>query len=123
MRVAYAHISQRRNRPASLELVPDLPSGDASAEERALAREVARHLYVALDKMDPKLRVAFTLHAIDGRPLSEVAKLMEATLVATKTRVWRARNQLEARALKDPVLASFVNGSAALDSQDGGEVA
>ncbi len=108
VRVAYAFITQRKRRPALLELVPDVPSGDANAEDRALAREAARHLYAALDKMDPKLRLAFTLHAIDGRPLTEVASLMEATLVATKTRVWRARRQLAARARKDAVLASFV---------------
>jgi RNA polymerase sigma-70 factor (ECF subfamily) len=123
VRVAYAYISQRKSRPASLELVPELPAGDASAEERALAREAARHLYAALDKMDPKLRLAFTLHAIDGRPLAEVATLMNATLVATKTRAWRARRELEARGRKDPVLASFIQETGASNEPDGGEVA
>lgn len=58
--------------------------------------------------MDAKLRLSFTLHAIDGRPLSEVAELMDASLVATKTRVWRARRELAERARRDPVLAGFL---------------
>ena len=108
VRVAYACISQRRARPPQLELVHDAPSSDASAEQRAIAREAARHLYDALDRMDAKLRLSFTLHAIDGRPLSEVAELMDASLVATKTRVWRARRELAERARRDPVLAAFL---------------
>ncbi len=108
VRVAYAFISQRRSRPVQLELVHDAPSDDATAEQRTLAREAARHLYEALDRMDPKLRLSFTLHAIDGRPLQEVAELMEASLVATKTRVWRARRELAERARRDPVLAGFL---------------
>jgi RNA polymerase sigma-70 factor (ECF subfamily) len=129
VRVAYAFISQRRTRLPVLELVPELPANDPSAEDRALAREAARHLYAELEKMDPKQRMAFSLHAIDGRPLAEVAELMEATLVATKTRVWRARQHLEKRARKDPTLAGFVpQETAAADdtgsgSDDDGEEA
>jgi len=108
VRVAYAHITQRRARAPHLELVTDVASSDASAESRALAREAARHLYAELEKMDPVQRLAFTLHVIDGRPLSEVAELMEASLVATKTRVWRARRAIEKRARKDATLAAFV---------------
>jgi RNA polymerase sigma-70 factor (ECF subfamily) len=108
VRVAYAHITQRKARGPHLELVADVAAGDASAEQRALAREAARHLYAELDKMDAVQRLAFTLHVIDGRPLSEVAELMEATLVATKTRVWRARREMEKRARKNPALAGWV---------------
>jgi RNA polymerase sigma-70 factor (ECF subfamily) len=119
VRVGFAWITQRNARPPHLELVPEVPAGDASAEQRALAREAARHLYAELDMMDPRLRVAFTLHVIDGRPLTEVAELMDATLVATKTRVFRARRALAERARRDPVLASFVPP----DDPDGAEVA
>jgi RNA polymerase sigma-70 factor (ECF subfamily) len=108
VRVAWAHIAQRKARAPHLELVTDVPAGDASAEQRVVAREAARRLYAELEKMDPVQRLAFTLHVIDGRPLSEVAELMEATLVATKTRVWRARRAIEKRARRDPALASFV---------------
>jgi RNA polymerase sigma-70 factor, ECF subfamily len=108
VRVAWAYIAQKKSRAPHLELVSDVPAGDASAEQRVLAREAARHLYAELDKMEPVQRLAFTLHAIDGRPLNEVAELMDASLVATKTRVWRARKAIEKRARRDPTLAAFV---------------
>ena len=118
VRVAYAHISQRRARAPHLELVTDVASGDASAESRALAREAARHLYAELEKMDAVQRLALTLHVIDGRPLSEVAELMEASHVATKTRVWRARRAIEKRAKRDPTLAAFVPDEGSDDNED-----
>ncbi|WP_394839229.1 RNA polymerase sigma factor [Pendulispora rubella] len=119
VRVAYAHIAQRRARMPSLELVPEIPAGDPSAERRALAREAARHLYAALDEMDPKQRTAFSLHAIDGRPLAEVAELMDASVVATQTRVWRARRALSARAGKDTALVDFISAGRTSGKEDG----
>jgi RNA polymerase sigma-70 factor (ECF subfamily) len=108
VRVAYAHLTTSKRRGSPLELVVDIPSGDPSAERRALAREAARRLYLELDKLEPKQRIAFTLFALDGHTLAEVATMMDATLVATKARVWRARQQVEARARKDEVLQAFV---------------
>ena len=100
--------TRRRPKVARLEAVPEIPDGDANAEERAMAREAARRAYVLLDRLDVNKRVAFSLHAIDGRPLAEVARLMDASLVATKVRVWRARREMERRADRDPVLKSFL---------------
>jgi RNA polymerase sigma-70 factor (ECF subfamily) len=108
VRSAYAHLTTNKRRGTSLELVADIPSGDPSAERRALAREAARRLYAELDRIEPKQRIAFTLHALEGHSLAEVASMMDATVVATKARVWRARQQIESRALKDEVLRSFV---------------
>ena len=76
-----------------------------SAERMALVREAAQRLYRALDRVDPAQRVAFALHAIEGLPLREVAEITESTLVATKSRVWRARREIEKRARRDPLLA------------------
>lgn len=115
VRVAYAHLTSNKRRGTSLELVVDLPSGDPSAERRVLAREAARHLYAELDKIDPKQRIAFTLHELDGHSLAEVASIMEATVVATKARVWRARQQIEARARKDDVLRAWMGSEELLD--------
>ncbi|MDB4936240.1 MAG: polymerase, sigma-24 subunit, subfamily [Labilithrix sp.] len=110
VRAAYAHLTTKRDlrKGAVLELVADIPSGDPSAERRVLAREAARRLYAELEKIDPKQRIAFTLHALDGHSLADVATMMESTLVATKARVWRARQHIEARARKDEVLRAFV---------------
>ena len=110
-RVAYAHIRRRPPRAAHLELVPDMPSGDPSVEDRAMARESAQRLYVVLDRIEARQRIAFTLHVVDGRPLREVAQIMEASLVLTKTRVWRATREVERRARREPLLAGLLRNA------------
>lgn len=122
-RVAYAYLTRERGRrTARLELVPEVADGRPSLEQRALAREAARELYALLDRIEPNQRIAFTLHVIDGRPLREVAAIQEASLVATKVRVWRARREVERRAARHPVLAAFLGTrGASAPSEEGGE--
>lgn len=110
VRVAYAYIARRRSDVVRLSLVPEPVSGDASAEERALAREAARRLYALLDQIETKQRIAYTLHVIDGRALTDVAAVMEASVVTTKVRAWRAARFIERRAKHDSLLARFVVG-------------
>ena len=112
VRVAYGYIARRKPETVRLSVVPDAPSSDASAEDRALAREAARRLYAILDRIEPNQRIAYTLHVIDGRPLPEVAEIMNATVVTTKVRAWRAARTVEKRAKNDPLLAEFVNEEA-----------
>jgi RNA polymerase sigma-70 factor (ECF subfamily) len=107
-RIAYLAIARRRPAAIDLELVEDVVAGDADSHRLALAREAARRLYGALDRLDPKQRIAFALAVIDARSLSEVAQLTESTVVAVKTRVWRARRELMRRAQKDPVLSTYI---------------
>ena len=107
-RVAMAHIGRRKPAVQSLETVPEVPAREPSADTVAEAREAAERLYRALDRVDAVHRIAFSLHVIEGLPLREVAEVMEASLVATKSRVWRARRELERRASRDPLLAGFV---------------
>lgn len=110
-RVAFAHVARRRPAMADLDAVPE-PAADVSPiDDQVMAREAATRLYRALDRLDPKHRVAFALHAIDGNSLQEVADMMDASLVATKTRVWRARRAVEQRARKDSILCTFVTDS------------
>jgi RNA polymerase sigma-70 factor (ECF subfamily) len=99
----------RRKRPKLLEMVPETASSAASPEESFLLKEAGRRLYAELDQMDPVLRLALTLHVIDDRPVAEVARIMDASVVATKTRVWRARRHLEKCARRDPALAAFLS--------------
>jgi RNA polymerase sigma-70 factor (ECF subfamily) len=119
--VAHGHLRSNPTPPVRLELVPaEIRAGDADLERQLEARHGLRRVYQILDRMDPRLRIAFSLHAIDGRPLREVAELMSASLVATKTRVWRARRELETRAKKDPVLRSFIDNALGADDVRGG---
>jgi RNA polymerase sigma-70 factor (ECF subfamily) len=110
VRVAYAFFARKARVPV-LEPLSDAPTSDRNAEEQALLREATRRLYTALDRLDPRQRLAFTLFAIEGRTMREVADAMSSTQVAARVRVWRARQALEARARKDPVLADFLGDS------------
>jgi RNA polymerase sigma-70 factor (ECF subfamily) len=109
-RVAWAAIERGRRPRPILASVPEPASDDPSADRRAEAREAARRLYEVLDRLEVRQRVAFTLHVIEGREMREVAAMMEASLVATKTRVWRARREVERRAAKDPLLRELLQG-------------
>jgi RNA polymerase sigma-70 factor (ECF subfamily) len=109
---ALTHMRNHRGR-RHLELVPEtVPSDDPSAERRALAREATRSLYATLDALPAVQRTAFALYAIDGREMSEVAELMNATRIATKARIWRARLFVEKRARVDPLLAEYLSDAA-----------
>jgi RNA polymerase sigma-70 factor (ECF subfamily) len=108
-RTAYLSIERRKPAAVDLEVVEDeIVDRDPDAHRIALARQAARRLYAALDRIDAKQRIAFALAVIDGLSLAEVAQLTESSLVAVKTRVWRARRDLMRRAQKDPVLASYM---------------
>jgi RNA polymerase sigma-70 factor (ECF subfamily) len=111
VRVAYTYFRRKARTPALVECLPDnTASAAASAEERTALREAARRLYSELDRLEPKQRLAFTLFAIEDRPLREVAAIMECSVVTAKLRVWRARQAIEKRAKRDPLLAEFLAG-------------
>lgn len=108
-RTAYLAIERRKPPAVDLDVVEDeIVDRDPDARRVAQARQAARRLYAALDRIDAKQRVAFALAVIDGLSLAEVAQLTETSVVAVKTRVWRARRDLMKRAQKDPVLASYM---------------
>jgi len=114
-RAAYLYIGKRKPPSVDLAIVEDVVASDHDTRRHAMARDAARRLYAALDRIEAKQRIAFALAVIDGLPLAEVAQLTESTVFSVKTRVWRARKQLFARAAKDPVLAPY------LDELAGGE--
>lgn len=107
-RTAYLAISRRKPATVDLEVVEDVIANDHDTRRHAQCRVAARRLYVALDRIEAKQRIAFALAVIDGRSLAEVAQLTDSTMIAVKTRVWRARRDLMKRAAKDPVLASYL---------------
>lgn len=107
-RIAYLAISRRRPPAVDLALVEDELPGDRDTRHETQVREAARRLYAALDRLDPKQRIAFALATIDGLSMAEVAALTESSIVAVKTRVWRARKDLMKRAAKDEVLRGYL---------------
>ena len=113
VRVAYRYLSQRGRRVQTTALEDDeAPAlavvGDGPTARRQLARDGVKRLYAVLDELSPAARLAFTLHEIDGRSLAETAELVGSSVTATKLRVWRARNRVQAAAASDPVLQQFL---------------
>lgn len=110
VRVAYAYLSRRRVETVRLAVVPEPASREPGADERAMTREAAAHLYGALNRLPVAQRVAFTLHVIDGRPTKQVAESMEATVVATKVRIWRAWRAVRRAAGHDSLIDGLLSG-------------
>jgi RNA polymerase sigma-70 factor (ECF subfamily) len=105
--VAYGYLSSKRPPAVWLESVPEPEAPGPTAERRAMARAAMRQLYAMMAELEPATRLAFTLHALDGQPLDEVARAMRATVVATKSRVWRARRRMR----RDPSVAALLSGA------------
>jgi RNA polymerase sigma-70 factor (ECF subfamily) len=109
VRVAYAHFRRKARMPV-LESLQEAVAAAPNAEERASLREAARRLYAELERLEPRQRLAFTLYAIQDHSLYQVAEIMESSTVTAKLRVWRARQAIEKRAKRDPLLAEFLTG-------------
>jgi RNA polymerase sigma-70 factor (ECF subfamily) len=116
VRVAYAHFERKKRLPL-LEPVHDVGSGAPNPEERTSRRDAVRRLYAELDRLDPRQRMAFTLFAIEGRTLREVAQIMDSTVTTAKVRAWRARRTLERVASKDPLLSEFLTDDAGREEE------
>lgn len=110
VRCAYRYLTQRGRRIQTDVLADEdgYAGVEGTSARRQLARDGVKRLYAALDELSPAARLAFTLHEIDGRPLSEVAELVGSSVTATKLRVWRARKRIESVAAGDAVLGEFL---------------
>jgi RNA polymerase sigma-70 factor (ECF subfamily) len=100
----------RRRAAAHLRLASE-PTGarDADLERRVDARRLLDRAHALLDELPTPQRVAFVLHAIEGRPVAEVAALMGASGVTTRARVFWARRRLAARLLGSGSIADALD--------------
>ena len=111
--IAVFHDSLRnpeRRRRAQLVLVTEehaLPD-PTQLDHQADARRGLFRLAIHLEAIEPKKRIAFMLHVVEGYPMEEVATLMSASRAATKSRVFWARRELLGRARRDPLLAELL---------------
>lgn len=107
VRGVFHHLRNKKASTIALDAIADIDSG-GRVDEQAQARDGLRRLYAALDKMAPAARAAYALYAIDGRSINEVAEITGSTKITAKTRIWRARREVERRAAADPVLAELL---------------
>jgi RNA polymerase sigma-70 factor (ECF subfamily) len=120
VRVAYRYLSRNKRVALTLELSDEPAGSHVEPYRMAVAREGLRRFYAALAELPAAGRIAFSLHELDGRSIAEVAACTDATVTATKLRVWRARRALHKRAAADPILAEFLDSSPEHAGQDSG---
>ena len=94
--IAYEALRKRRRAMGtSKELELDqLVAPDATPEARARQREQLARVFVLLERLKPKKRIAFVLHVVEELPLTEVAVLTRSQPRAVGQRVAYARREL-----------------------------
>jgi RNA polymerase sigma-70 factor (ECF subfamily) len=97
--------SPARRRRATIDLDAQVATSTSPEQLSDQRRELDR-VEALLGHLTPMRRVALILHVFEGRPIDEVAALMGASKVATKSRIFWARRKLLALARQDPALAS-----------------
>ena len=87
-----------------------MPSRCQDIEEHVAARQDLRLLRSALEGVSPQKRIAFSLWAFEGIDVADIAKMMNASVAATRSRIWYAQKALKRRAVADPALAAILGG-------------
>jgi len=118
VRGVFHHLRLKKTQTIALETIAEVDSG-ARVDEQAHARDGLRRLYAVLARLTPEARAAFALYAIDGRSIREIADLTGSTRITAKTRIWRARREVERRAAEDPVLAELLELGTTADPDAG----
>lgn len=106
------HLAAQARRPPGEDIEADTaeqmdmgaPLKDMDTPERlALQREIAETIQKALDDLPQDLRTAITLRELEGLSYEEIAQAMECPIGTVRSRIFRAREAIDAR-LK-PLLA------------------
>jgi RNA polymerase sigma-70 factor (ECF subfamily) len=101
--VAHSHLRKPRRPVTELDETRHTDSSPGPDEHEDRRRTVTR-LYAHLDRIDAKKRLALVLHVVEGMSLAEIAALMDASVAATKSRLFWARRELRKRLQRDPTL-------------------
>ncbi|HKU38818.1 MAG TPA: sigma-70 family RNA polymerase sigma factor [Polyangiales bacterium] len=85
------------------------PSIPPSAETNLEQAEALRRVQGILDRLSEVKRMAFLLWAVEGLPVSEVASAMNASVPATRSRIFYAQKAIRASAARDPYLRRWLD--------------
>jgi RNA polymerase sigma-70 factor (ECF subfamily) len=110
LHVATSELRRRRARRFLLlsnDGVTPEPEPVADAE-RLEAREALRRLYLVLDRLGTRLRLAFVLRYVEGLELAELSAVLGCSLATTKRRVAAAAQRVCRLAENDDVLARYL---------------
>jgi RNA polymerase sigma-70 factor (ECF subfamily) len=110
-------IARRAMRPSAWvrfrsPMPEEMPAGPDRPHDNAIASEQLRRLDAVLAKIGADKRIAFVLWAVDGKDVETIAKMVGASIPATRSRIHYAQKELRAIASGDPYLVDLVEGTA-----------
>jgi RNA polymerase sigma-70 factor (ECF subfamily) len=86
--------------------VPEVPSHDSDPR----TREALRRLYLILDELPDRERLAFVLRHAEGHELTEMASALDVSLATVKRMLQRAEAHVQKRAKNDDLLSDWTGG-------------
>jgi RNA polymerase sigma-70 factor (ECF subfamily) len=114
-------VARRAMRPSAWQRLRSTqeaePVGTLDPERSAHAAAQIRRLHRALESIGPKKRVAFLLWALEGMEVPAIAELMQASVPATKSRIFYAQRELRRIAARDPQLRDVLGGEGGADGR------
>jgi RNA polymerase sigma-70 factor, ECF subfamily len=75
-------------------------TGEPGADDQVFARQIARRLESALNRLSPRQRAVFTLRHYENRDLEEIAQILDLDKGSVKSHMFRAITKLREE-LKD----------------------
>ena len=71
-------------------------SDNATPEAQALTEEIKQKVGEAINKLPPDLRQAITLRELEGLSYEEIAEAMDCPIGTVRSRIFRAREAIDA---------------------------
>lgn len=94
----------------SMDARGELPAQGPLADAELERQEALRRVQAILERVSVPKRMAFMLWAVEGMPVEQVAEAMQASVAATRSRIFYAQKALKAGAARDPYLRRWLDG-------------
>lgn len=106
-------VARRAMRPTSWwrrrgPMPEDLRTAGDDPERASVANARLERVRHALESVSPKKRVAFLLWTLGGMDVRAIAELTDASVPATRSRIFHAQRELAAAAERDPYLRELL---------------
>jgi RNA polymerase sigma-70 factor, ECF subfamily len=111
-------VRRKRSRKALelVETVPDRPDEQlVSADDQFAASQRHAQVELLLQKLSPKKRAVLVMHDLQGMEAAAIAEVLETNVLTVRTRLFYARRELEALALKDSRCRTLFEGDSQSD--------
>jgi RNA polymerase sigma-70 factor (ECF subfamily) len=110
VRVAMRAMRTQGRTPPRAPLPEHLEAPEGSPEQRAHDAALLQRVRELLCELSEVKRTAFVLWALSGMGVAEIAELMDASVPATRSRIYYAQKELRALADNEPALRELLGG-------------